>query len=90
MEEENNDDGQNLPIDFTPKLGIEFDYEQEAYDFYNEYGRNSRFSIRKEWYNKRKIDGVVTSRKFACCNEGFQVPCDKDGGKKYERAETRT
>jgi hypothetical protein len=38
MEVENNDDGQNLPIDFTPKLDIEFDYEQEAYDFYNEYG----------------------------------------------------
>jgi zinc finger SWIM domain-containing protein 3 len=71
MEEENKDDGQNLPIDFTPKLGIEFDSKQEAYDFYNEYGRNSGFSIRKEWYNKRKIDGVVTSRKFACCKEGF-------------------
>ena len=25
MEEENKDDGQNLPIDFTPKLGIELD-----------------------------------------------------------------
>ena len=33
---------------------------------------------------------MVTSRKFACCKEGFRVPCDKDGGKKYERAETRT
>ena len=71
MEEENKDDGQNLPIDFTPKLGIEFDSKQEAYDFYNEYGQNFGFSIRKEWYNKRKIDGVVTSRKFACCKEGF-------------------
>ncbi|KAK4544310.1 hypothetical protein RGQ29_033010 [Quercus rubra] len=33
---ENNDDNQKLDTDYIPKLGIEFDSEQEAYDFYNE------------------------------------------------------
>ncbi|XP_075640620.1 protein FAR1-RELATED SEQUENCE 5-like [Castanea sativa] len=90
MEEENNDDSQKLDTDYIPKLGIEFGSEQEAYDFYNECGRNSGFSIRKEWCNKRKKDGVVTSRKFTCCKEGNKAPWERDGENKYERAETRT
>ncbi|KAG6708290.1 hypothetical protein I3842_06G073800, partial [Carya illinoinensis] len=73
-----------------PKLGLEFDSEQEAYDFYNEYGRNYGFSIRREWYNKRKVDGLVTSRKFVCCKEGLRAQCERDKQKRYERAETRT
>ena len=34
MEEENNDDGQILGTNYIPKLGIEFGFEQEAYDFW--------------------------------------------------------
>ena len=45
MEVENNDDSQKLYTDYIPKLGIEFDFEQEAYDFYNECERNFGFSI---------------------------------------------
>ncbi|XP_075660953.1 protein FAR1-RELATED SEQUENCE 1-like [Castanea sativa] len=90
MEEENNDYSQKLDTDYIPKLGIEFGSEQEAYDFYNECGRNSGFSIRKEWCNKRKKDGVVTSRKFTCCKEGNKAPWERDGENKYEWAETRT
>ena len=45
MEVENNDDSKKLDIDYIPKLGIEFDSEQEAYDFYNECGRNFGFCI---------------------------------------------
>ena len=33
MEVENNDDNQKLVTDYIPKLGIEFDFEQEAYEF---------------------------------------------------------
>ncbi|XP_059436139.1 protein FAR1-RELATED SEQUENCE 5-like [Corylus avellana] len=89
-DETNKNNDQNMVIDYTPKLGIEFGSEQEAYDFYNEYGRNYGFSIRKDWSNKRKVDGVVTSRKFACCKEGFRDELERDGTKTYERAETRT
>jgi len=90
MEETNKNNDQNVVIDYTPKLGIEFGFEQEAYDFYNEYGRNYGFSIRKDWGNKRKVDGVVTSRKFVCCKEGFRHEWERDGQKTYDRAETRT
>ena len=53
-----------MGTDYIPKLGIEFGFEQEAYGFYNECGGNFGFSIHKGWCNKRKKDGVVTSRKF--------------------------
>ena len=90
MEVENNDDSKKLDTDYIPKLGIEFDSEQEAYDFYNECGRNFGFCIRKELCNKRKKDGVVTSRKFTCCKEGNKASWERDGENKYEWAEIRT
>jgi len=48
MVEANKNDGQNLVTDYSLKLGMEFGSEQEAYKFYNEYGRNYGFSIRKD------------------------------------------
>ena len=63
-----------MGTDYIPKLGIEFGFEQEAYGFYNECGGNYGFSIRKGWCNKRKKDGLVTSRKFTCCKEGNKAP----------------
>jgi hypothetical protein len=62
MEEKNKNNYQNVVIDHTPKLGIKFGYEQEAYNFYNKYVRNCGFSICKDWCNKRQIDGVMTLR----------------------------
>jgi zinc finger SWIM domain-containing protein 3 len=90
MEEAKKNNDQNLVTDYSPKLGMEFGSEQEAYEFYNEYGRNHGFSIRKDWGNKRKADGVVTSRKFTCCKEGFRAERESEGPKRCERAETRT
>jgi hypothetical protein len=71
-------------LDYMPKLGIELGSEQEAYEFYNEYERNYGFSIRKDWSNKKKVDNLVTSRKFACCIEGFRDELERDGPKTYE------
>jgi hypothetical protein len=48
MEEANKNNGQNLVTDYSLKLGMEFGSEQEAYKFYNEYGQNYGFSIRKD------------------------------------------
>jgi len=61
MEEANKNNDQNLVTDYSPKLGIKFGSEQEAYQFYNEHGRNYEFSTRKDWDNKRKANDVVTS-----------------------------
>jgi hypothetical protein len=72
MEEANKNNDQNVVTNYTPKLGNEFGSKQKAYNFYNEYGRNFGFSIRKDWCNKRQVDGVVTSIQFICCKQGFR------------------
>ena len=36
----------NVEEEVIPKLGMEFETEQNAYDFYNSYARVVRFSIR--------------------------------------------
>ena len=64
-------------------------FRTRGIDFYNEYGRDCGFSIRKDLCNKRKVDGVVTSRQFVCSKQGFKVEC-RDGQKTHERDETRT
>ncbi|KAL7247349.1 hypothetical protein ACSBR2_002295 [Camellia fascicularis] len=55
-----------LAKDKSPYLGIEFPSEEAAYEFYNEYGRIVGFGIRRDYCNKRKKDGVMTSRKLVC------------------------
>ena len=41
----------------TPKLGMHFDNLDEAYTFYNGYGKQAGFSIRKEFANRGKDGG---------------------------------
>ena len=62
----------NVPMEFTPFKGMEFEADEIAYDFYNEYGRKASFSIRKGYVNKCKKTEVVTSRRFVCTKEGVQ------------------
>ena len=59
----------NVPMESTPFKGMKFEADEIAYDFYNEYGRNDGFSIRKEYVNKCKKPGVVTLRRFVCVEE---------------------
>ena len=46
-----------MGIDYIPKLGIEFGFEQEAYGFYNECWGNSGFIFIK--------DGAIKEKKMA-------------------------
>ena len=79
----------NIPMESTPFKGMEFEANEIAYDFYNEYGRKIGFSIRKEYVNKCKNNGVVTLRRFVCTNEGVRGKDKKDQNIKKPRAETR-
>ncbi|RWR80203.1 protein FAR1-RELATED SEQUENCE 5-like protein [Cinnamomum micranthum f. kanehirae] len=53
----------------TPKLGMHFDDLDEAYNFYNAYGKLAGFSIRKESSNRGK-DGEVVWKRFVCSGQG--------------------
>ncbi|GMP68599.1 hypothetical protein CsSME_00028160 [Camellia sinensis var. sinensis] len=59
-----------LAKDKSPYLGMEFPSKEATYEFYNEFGRIVGFRIRRDYCNKSKKDGVMTSRKFVCCKEG--------------------
>lgn len=80
-------------ISCLPREGMEFDSEQDAYEFYTQYGWKTGFSIRREYGNRSRKTDQITSRKFTCSKEGFRGP-DKRQEKvrhpKSPRPETRT
>ncbi|OMP10240.1 hypothetical protein COLO4_04687 [Corchorus olitorius] len=77
-------------VNFIPRVGLEFVSEEEAYNFYNEYGRRYGFSIRKENGNWNKKTRQLTSRLFVCSKEGIRSSDKRDHQTKNARAETRT
>ncbi|GAU39124.1 hypothetical protein TSUD_23030 [Trifolium subterraneum] len=82
--------GRESVINYIPHLEMEFEYEVAAYDFYNEYNKKMGFGIRREYGNKSKIDGILTSRRFTCFKEGKRSFDKRDYFMKDTRAETRT
>ncbi|KAF0936065.1 hypothetical protein E2562_038522 [Oryza meyeriana var. granulata] len=73
----------------VPKVGMTFNSENEAYDFYNSYARNVGFSIRKN-HTKTRADGSLCSKYFLCSNEGQPVASTAQPGRKKKRASTRS
>ncbi|GJS85329.1 transposase, MuDR, MULE transposase domain protein [Tanacetum coccineum] len=58
-------------------LGRKFSSFDDAYDFYNQYGRSKGFGIRKHQLNRYKDTNKVCRRKFICNKEGFMDMNDK-------------
>ena len=73
-----------------PHLGMKFEYEVAAYEFYNDYSKRIGFGVRREYGNKSRIDGVLTSRRFTCFKEGTRVVDKRRQSTAESRAETRT
>lgn len=82
---ENEDD-----IDEVPKVGMEFESEDDAYVFYNRYAKVVGFSVRKDFLNKSKVNGTVVSRRFTCFKEGYRRKDKRDINVKKPRKQTRT
>ncbi|XP_028066897.1 protein FAR1-RELATED SEQUENCE 5-like [Camellia sinensis] len=74
---------------WKPKVGMPFDSKQAAYDFYNTYGGNVGFSIRKAYANKNKHTKEITSRTFVCYKEGSWGIDKRDPLVKNPRQEVR-
>ncbi|XP_028074026.1 protein FAR1-RELATED SEQUENCE 5-like [Camellia sinensis] len=74
---------------WKPKVGMLFDSEQAAYDFYNTYGGKLGFSIRKAYANKNKHTKEITSRTFVCYKEGSRGIDKRDPLVKNPRQEVR-
>ncbi|XP_059654915.1 protein FAR1-RELATED SEQUENCE 5-like [Cornus florida] len=60
-------------VEWKPGTGMKFETEEVAYDFYNLYAGRVDFSIHKEYFNKSKKIGKLSSRMLTCCKEGFRV-----------------
>ncbi|KAL6563674.1 hypothetical protein OROGR_002633 [Orobanche gracilis] len=71
---------------YIPEEGMEFDTEEEAYNFYNAYAASMGFSIRR---TGKKGDPIVY-RKFCCSAQGLRQPDKRDVYYKKHRPETRT
>ncbi|KAF2918049.1 hypothetical protein DAI22_08g028966 [Oryza sativa Japonica Group] len=68
----------------TPKVGMKFNSEQEAYDFYNAYASEIGFSIRRSSYHYMGNTKIIKNRTFCCSREealGY--------GNSFNRPETR-
>ncbi|KAJ3675138.1 hypothetical protein LUZ60_004180 [Juncus effusus] len=74
----------------VPEIGLEFDTEAEAYAFYQYYAWKNGFSVRREYGNKCKKTGEITSRKFTCSREGFKTHDKRVNHTKPTQPDTRT
>ncbi|KAG7576247.1 Zinc finger SWIM-type [Arabidopsis thaliana x Arabidopsis arenosa] len=56
-----------------PYVGLEFDTPEQARDFYNSYATRTGFKVRTGQLYRSRTDGTVSSRRFVCSKEGFQL-----------------
>ncbi|XP_009801241.1 protein FAR1-RELATED SEQUENCE 6 isoform X1 [Nicotiana tabacum] len=69
-----------------PTIGLEFGSFDEAYDFYNRYGKEQGFGIRvsNSWFRSKRKERYRA--KLSCSSAGFK----KKSGANHPRPETRT
>ncbi|XP_075483731.1 protein FAR1-RELATED SEQUENCE 5-like [Primulina tabacum] len=77
-------------IEFKPKIGMKFDSLDESWKFWVEYGGKIGFGVRKNYFNKNKNTGFITSYKYVCCKEGVRKKDKRDSSTLNHRLETRT
>ncbi|XP_042508608.1 protein FAR1-RELATED SEQUENCE 5-like [Macadamia integrifolia] len=80
-----------LDVENQPRIGMEFNSENEAYDFYNNYGGRMGFSVRRDYAHKsRKDKATITSRRFVCSKQGYRKKDKRCLDPRKPQAETRT
>lgn len=71
----------------TPYVGIEFSYQEVAYDFHNYYAKKKGFNIRMSNYYRSRKTNSIACRKFICSKEGEKDLKDKKkDGKGYQES----
>lgn len=72
----------------TPKLGMVFQSDNHAYEFYYRYARSLGFSVRKN-SSTHRANKTISRRVFCCSKEGFRCPHSR-GPPVKSRPQTRT
>ncbi|KAJ4730655.1 Protein FAR1-RELATED SEQUENCE 5 [Rhynchospora pubera] len=76
--------------DWIPRVGMEFETIEGAWDFWVNYGNKMGFGVRKHFINKCKKTGRISSRGFLCSNEGHRINDKRVKFARPRRPETRT
>ncbi|KAH6797207.1 hypothetical protein C2S52_021761 [Perilla frutescens var. hirtella] len=71
-----------------PKIGLEFDTEEDAYQFYLAYAKRVGFSIRRSKSHNDKF-GKLVDRIFCCSAQGEMRPDKRDAYVQRARPQTR-
>ena len=73
-----------------PAVGMTFDSERTAFDFYNQYARKIGFSVRWDCKTVSRKTGLTIARLFVCSKQGFRGDGKiRDIFAKYHREDTR-
>ena len=75
---------------WIPQIGMAFSSFDEAWDFWVTYGGRIGFDVRKCYTNTSTLDGLVTSSRFVCSNQGSLAENKNFSVSKRNRAHTRT
>ncbi|XP_020238849.1 protein FAR1-RELATED SEQUENCE 5 [Cajanus cajan] len=77
-----------IPSQFIPKVGMEFETEDAAYNFYNDYAYRVGFSVRISKGHKDKY-GKIVNRVFCCSCEGYRGKDKREDNVKNPRPQSR-
>lgn len=69
-----------------PYVGMEFESEDEARDFYVEYARKLGFVVRMMQRRRSGIDGTTLARRLGCNKQGFSPKVSDLGTEKQRRS----
>ncbi|PON65943.1 FHY3/FAR1 family [Trema orientale] len=73
-----------------PYLGMEFDSEEAAKEFYDEYARRLGFVMRIDQCRRSEVDKRILSRRLSCNKQGFSVKArDEVGHVRKQRSRSR-
>jgi hypothetical protein len=59
-------------VEMAPKVGMNFDCEEKAYEMYNTYAGLVGFSVRKSKTKRHKSDNSLSQKYFVCSGEGYR------------------
>ncbi|XP_054784479.1 protein FAR1-RELATED SEQUENCE 5-like [Prosopis cineraria] len=79
-----------MDTNLIPRLGLEFETLEEAWQYWVSYGGKTGFGVRKQYFSKSRKDGTITSYRYVCCKEGVRRPDKRDYKTIHPRPETRT
>ncbi|KAG0446976.1 hypothetical protein HPP92_028548 [Vanilla planifolia] len=71
----------------VPMVGMGFESEEKAYEYYVSYAASTGFSVRKGWWDK-SAKNITRSRVYVCSREGFRPKSANEV--KKSRPEIRT